>query len=208
MIAQRFYEHIHERARKIIRHGKRLEALGPVRPRSQWSAGSTGAIVAARRRRAPDDAIFRARRLPWRWRTRSACRMMLGFPSGCNLRGGARGLSRSNVWSPHRARAAAVARDRRSHLSSRRSPCAACATRSCVRRVQRITTAIWRGSMAGRGWGLARLPRRPALSRDPYAVSRVVKDAVRRLSRNNHCLWLWVPAQGRDDGGARSGAIH
>jgi hypothetical protein len=31
-------------------------------------------------------------------------------------------------------------------------------------------------------------------SRDPYAVSHVWRDTVRRLSRNNVPLWLWVPA--------------
>ena len=36
--------------------------------------------------------------------------------------------------------------------------------------------------------------RRPCESRDPYAVSHVLKDTVRRLSRNNEGLWLWVPA--------------
>src|SRR5579872_1306855 len=35
---------------------------------------------------------------------------------------------------------------------------------------------------------------RPCESRDPYAVSRVLEDAVRRLSRNNESLWIWVPA--------------
>jgi hypothetical protein len=39
----------------------------------------------------------------------------------------------------------------------------------------------------------------PALSRDPYAAAAVLRDAVGRLSRNNPGLWLWVPAQGRDD---------
>jgi hypothetical protein len=34
----------------------------------------------------------------------------------------------------------------------------------------------------------------PAKARDPYAVSPAVKKAVRRLSRNNRFLWLWVPA--------------
>src|ERR1700689_5163616 len=45
--------------------------------------------------------------------------------------------------------------------------------------------------------------RRPRESGDPYAVSRLLRDAVRRLSRNNGGLWLWVPARaslGRDDG--------
>jgi hypothetical protein len=36
--------------------------------------------------------------------------------------------------------------------------------------------------------------RRPCERRDPYAVSHVLKDAVRRLSRSNEGLWLWVPA--------------
>src|ERR1700736_4221100 len=36
--------------------------------------------------------------------------------------------------------------------------------------------------------------RRPGERRDPYAVSLVLGDAVRRLSRNNTGLWLWVPA--------------
>jgi hypothetical protein len=31
-------------------------------------------------------------------------------------------------------------------------------------------------------------------SRDPYAVSHVWRDTVRRLSRKNVPLWLWVPA--------------
>ena len=39
----------------------------------------------------------------------------------------------------------------------------------------------------------------PALSRDPYSAAVVLSHAVRRLSRNNFSLWLWVPAQGRDD---------
>src|SRR5260370_28893365 len=34
--------------------------------------------------------------------------------------------------------------------------------------------------------------RRPGERRDPYAVSRVLRDAVRRLSRNNTDLWLMV----------------
>ena len=41
---------------------------------------------------------------------------------------------------------------------------------------------------------LAHPLRRPRESGDPYAVSPVVKVAVRRLSRNNYALWLWVPA--------------
>src|SRR6185312_4994643 len=36
--------------------------------------------------------------------------------------------------------------------------------------------------------------RRPCERRDPYAVSRVLRDADRRLSRNNADPWLWVPA--------------
>jgi len=36
--------------------------------------------------------------------------------------------------------------------------------------------------------------RRPCERRDPYAVSYVMEDAVRRLSRNNEGQWLWVPA--------------
>src|ERR1700732_4543307 len=36
--------------------------------------------------------------------------------------------------------------------------------------------------------------RRPCERRHSYAVSRVLRDAVRRLSRDNERLWLWVPA--------------
>src|SRR5258705_13117905 len=36
--------------------------------------------------------------------------------------------------------------------------------------------------------------RRPGERRDPYAVSLVLRDAVRRLSCNHECLWLWVAA--------------
>src|ERR1700738_5051925 len=39
----------------------------------------------------------------------------------------------------------------------------------------------------------------PALSRDPYAAAVVLRDPVGRLLRNNPGLWLWVPAQGRDE---------
>jgi len=39
----------------------------------------------------------------------------------------------------------------------------------------------------------------PALSRDPYAAAIVLRDTNRWLSRNNPGLWLWIPAQGRDD---------
>jgi hypothetical protein len=37
-----------------------------------------------------------------------------------------------------------------------------------------------------------------------------VKDAVRRLSRNEHGLWLWVPAFARvrgDDGNKKAGVV-
>jgi hypothetical protein len=37
------------------------------------------------------------------------------------------------------------------------------------------------------------------LSRDPYAAAVVLRDPVGRLLLNNPGLWLWVPAQGRDD---------
>jgi len=36
--------------------------------------------------------------------------------------------------------------------------------------------------------------RRPRARGDPYAAAHQLKDAVRRLSRNNNALWLWVPA--------------
>src|SRR5260221_7524754 len=36
--------------------------------------------------------------------------------------------------------------------------------------------------------------RRPCESRDPYAAAFVLRNAVRRLWRNNQRLWLWVPA--------------
>src|SRR5664279_211354 len=36
--------------------------------------------------------------------------------------------------------------------------------------------------------------RRPGAGRDPYAVLRVLMDAVRWLSRNGRRRWIWVPA--------------
>src|SRR5258708_21142327 len=49
--------------------------------------------------------------------------------------------------------------------------------------------------------------RRPGERRDPYAVSRVLRDAVRRLSRNNTDLWLG-PGVRRDDERARLAPLH
>ncbi len=57
------FAHVHERAQDIIRHGTQLAALGAVRPRSRRALGRRPRR-AARRRRAPDAAILRARRLP------------------------------------------------------------------------------------------------------------------------------------------------
>ena len=36
--------------------------------------------------------------------------------------------------------------------------------------------------------------RRPGEGRDPYAAAVVLRDAVRRPSRNYNRVWLWVPA--------------
>ena len=102
-----------------------LAALGAVRPRpdralGRWPGGAAG------RRRASDDAIFRARRLPWPWRTRSACRTCWRQHDDH----GPRWPPTARPLPAHRAGAAAVPRDRRAHLSSRRRARGACATPS------------------------------------------------------------------------------
>ena len=50
--------------------------------------------------------------------------------------------------------------------------------------------------MAREGWrGRSTTNTRRSRARgDPYAAAHQLKDAVRRLSRNNNALWLWVPA--------------
>jgi hypothetical protein len=49
----------------------------------------------------------------------------------------------------------------------------------------KASPGLWR-------WGAEALAK--ASSGDPYAVSPVVRNTVRRLWRNNYALWLWVPA--------------
>jgi 2-polyprenyl-6-methoxyphenol hydroxylase-like FAD-dependent oxidoreductase len=92
-----------------------LEAVGVVRPRSQRALGRRPRR-AARRRRASDAAIFRARRLPGDG-GRGVPVAHAGQPSR-RSRGRAGALPAA--FSPHRAGAADVPRHRRAHLSPRR----------------------------------------------------------------------------------------
>src|ERR1700712_1735372 len=43
------------------------------------------------------------------------------------------------------------------------------------------------------------VPDKRSAIRDPYAAAEIVNSDGRRLFFSNWHLWLWVPAQGRDD---------
>ncbi len=126
-----------------------LEAVGAVRPRSGRALGRRPRRAAGRRRPS-DAAILGPGRLPWRWRTRSCLSHMLA--QSRRLRDGAGRLPRRSAFSRTARVQTDVARHRRAHLPSRRRARAACATPSWARSRRRSGTAIWPGSMAGRGW--------------------------------------------------------
>ena len=124
-----------------------LAALGAVRPRSDRALGRRPRR-AARRCRASDDAVFRARRLHGAG-GRGVPVAHAGGRSGRSRRR-ARALPGAAL-SAHRAGATAIPRHRRAHLPPVRR------TRPPPQRhheredARRIITAIWPGSMAARG---------------------------------------------------------
>ena len=140
------FGHVHERARKIIRHGSdwRLWVLCDREPVERWVDGRT---VAPRRRRPSDAAVLRARRLHGaRGRGLPVAHAVVVR----RARAGARGLPAPSGWcgppasSSSRGRSASTSTTRPAR--TRRS-----ATRSCGRRPRRTITATSPGSTAAPG---------------------------------------------------------
>ena len=132
------------------------------------SAGSTAASCCSATPRIRCCNI--SRKAPaWRWRTRCACRTCW---SQHDDHAHALEAYRAQRFAAHRAGAAACRAPSASTSIIPPADTPGCATPSWARRRRRISTATWRGCMAGRGWrGSAKAPVVPALSRDPYATA-------------------------------------
>ena len=192
------FAHVHERAQDIIRHGKnwRLWVLCDRDPTERWVDGRVALLGDAAH---PMLQYF----------AQGACQAMEDAVCLSHMLGShpddhaerARAIPRA-AFSAHRARATAVPRHRRAHLSSRRR------TRAAPQRhhgredvgglLSRSGLALWRDGAGG-----VSDHRRPGL--EPGPITTVSFGEAGAPSTQHRHRWLWVPASpGRRSGCRRS----